>query len=667
MNTLGIDIETFSSVDLKKSGMYKYAESPDFEILLFAYRIDNGPVKVVDLCSGETIPGEVSEALTDPAVHKTAHNAAFERTCIAAFFKVELPPDQWYCTMILAGMAGLPFSLDAAGRALHLSQQKNADGKALIRYFCIPCKPSKVNGGRTRNLPEHDIEKWLKFISYCAEDVLTEQAIRSKLGWFRIPEKERRLWALDQKINDRGILIDVGFVKAAMRIDAEQRISLIREAEEITALANPNSGAQLIRWLAAEMPLETVEKLRIQDIPGYREAAEFYLNAEQIKRVLEIRQELSKTSIKKYGAMLAAVCRDNRLRGLHQYYGANRTGRWAGRLVQPQNLTKNEFEFIKKEKGVDYTDIFRDDVRNHNGELAKLVGPVSDILSNLIRTSFIAPAGTVLGPSDFSAIEARVIAWLAGEQWRLEVFNTHGKIYEASASKMFNIPLEQVTKGSVYRQKGKMAELALGYQGGPNAIIKIEISNKTPVEKRIPEDDLQELVDAWRKANRKIVKLWYDVQAAAISAVQGTPAKIQFGIYFFVKNETLHIKLPSGRCLCYVRPAIRKNRFDKDSIVYEGMNQTTKQWGRQETYGGKLVENIVQAIARDLLADKMLDTDAAGFPIVLHVHDETNTEITAGSGSLEQITEIMRTPVAWAPGLPLNADSYETPYYRKED
>lgn len=646
--TLSIDIETYSSTDLIKSGVYKYAEDPDFTILLFAYAFDNDPVQIVDLASGETLPDEVFEALTDNRILKTAHNANFERTCIAQHFMLDLNYEDWECTMVKSAMVGLPFSLDAVSKALKLEQGKDAAGKALIKYFCVPCKPTKVNGGRTRNLPRHDPERWENFKNYCIQDVVVERGIRDMIKWFEIPDAEKQLWQLDQKINDTGVMIDPVMVINAIKLDKVNAKRLNSEAVDLTGLSNPNSAAQLKSWLSAEMG-EEVTALTKTDIPVLIESAD----SDQVKQVLQIRQEMAKTSVKKYIAMVSACGSDNRVRGLFQYYGANRTGRWAGRLVQVQNLPQNHLDDL---------DLARRLVRNGDLELLSLLfGNVPDTLSQLIRTSFVAPKGHRFIVADFSAIEARVIAWLAGEKWRMDVFNTHGKIYEASAAQMFRVPIETVTKGSDLRQKGKVAELALGYQGGPGALVSMGALNMG-----LDEEELPKLVAMWRQANQNIVALWYDVEEAAKRTIyQGEHMRLNHGLVFTREGGVLFIRLPSGRRLSYIRPNLEPNKFGKESITYEGMNQTSKAWGKQETYGGKLVENITQAVARDCLADAMLRLDKRGYKIVLHVHDEVVLEMPYGKGSLEEAIEIMRTPIPWAKGLPLNADGFETEYYKK--
>ena len=648
MQTLSIDIETFSSTDLLKCGVYKYTEAPDFTILLFAYAFNNEPVQIVDLASGEVLPEAVQSALTSPAVLKTAYNANFERTCIAKHFNITVPPGQWECTMVKAGMLGLPMSLDAASKVLNLDAKKDASGKALIRFFSLPCKPTVKNGNRERNLPQHDAEKWQMFKDYCVQDVVVEMSIRERIAYFDATPFEKKLWKLDQEINDRGVLVDLSFVNNAIAQDFENKEKLTAEAIQLTKLDNPNSAAQLKAWLTEEMG-EDVSSLKKEAIPAMIKDAD----CEIVKRVLNLRQEMSKTSVKKYEAMAKAVCKDSRVRGLLQFYGANRTGRWAGRLVQVQNLPQNHLADL---------DLARKCVASNDLELLELLfGNVPDTLSQLIRTAFVARQGHRFFVGDFKAIEARVIAWLAGERWRMQVFATHGKIYEASAAQMFKVPIESVTKGSDLRQKGKVSELALGYQGGPNALIKMGA-----LKMGVAEDELPKLVKMWRNANKAIVTLWNDVNNAAIAAVEGNPTTIQHGIRFFMEKDILCIKLPSGRRLMYQSPRLAEGKFNSQVLSYEGMNQTTKQWCRQDTYGGKLVENIVQAIARDCLAESMLRLDEAGYTIVMHVHDENVLEVPNEFGSLAEVNAIMGRPIPWAKGLPLEADSYETNYYKKD-
>ena len=548
MQTLSIDIETFSSTDLLKCGVYKYTEAPDFTILLFAYAFNNEPVQIVDLASGEVLPEAVQSALTSPAVLKTAYNANFERTCIAKHFNITVPPGQWECTMVKAGMLGLPMSLDAASKVLNLDAKKDASGKALIRFFSLPCKPTVKNGNRERNLPQHDAEKWQMFKDYCVQDVVVEMSIRERIAYFDATPFEKKLWKLDQEINDRGVLVDLSFVNNAIAQDFENKEKLTAEAIQLTKLDNPNSAAQLKAWLTEEMG-EDVSSLKKEAIPAMIKDAD----CEIVKRVLNLRQEMSKTSVKKYEAMAKAVCKDSRVRGLLQFYGANRTGRWAGRLVQVQNLPQNHLADL---------DLARKCVASNDLELLELLfGNVPDTLSQLIRTAFVARQGHRFFVGDFKAIEARVIAWLAGERWRMQVFATHGKIYEASAAQMFKVPIESVTKGSDLRQKGKVSELALGYQGGPNALIKMGA-----LKMGVAEDELPKLVKMWRNANKAIVTLWNDVNNAAIAAVEGNPTTIQHGIRFFMEKDILCIKLPSGRRLMYQSPRLAEGKFNSQVL-----------------------------------------------------------------------------------------------------
>ena len=653
MTKLSIDIETYSGYDLSDVGVYKYTEHPDFEILLLAYAFDDEPVQVVDLASGEQLPERVYQAMfcsTDVELH--AHNAAFERVCINAFFLANIQPERWHCTMIHSAMLGLPLALGAVAKVLKLSDQKDAEGKALIKYFCMPCKPTAKNGMRTRNLPADDLEKWAKFIEYCRQDVVVEREIRKKTDWYVIPAFERELWCLDQRINDRGVLLDITFVENAIRVDSDYRDRLDVEARELTGLENPNSRDQLIGWLESQGV--STETLRKDDVTNLLDGD----YPEHVNRVLTIRQEMAKTSNKKYHAMLAGVCADGRFRGLFQFYGANRTGRWAGRLVQVQNLPKNKIE------GSDL-DLARSLVSEGDGEtLENYYGNVPDTLSQLIRTAFIAPEGHRLVVCDAAAIEARIIAWLANERWRLEVFSTHGKIYEASAAQMFKVDIDTIKKGMpnyALRQKGKIAELALGYGGGVNAL-----ETMGALKMGLREDELQPLVNAWRNANPAITLFWKAIESAAITAVKtGERQRVKPGIEFFCKNSVLFVQLPSGRCLSYMRPKIKPSRFGGDSLAYEGMNQTTKQWMGEDTYGGKLVENITQAIARDCLAHSLTNIAKAGYPIVLHVHDEVVSDVAVSVGSLDEVEKIMSEPIPWAKGLPLGADGFESSYYHK--
>ncbi|CAM4183136.1 DNA polymerase [Paenibacillus alkaliterrae] len=573
MTTLIIDIETYSSVDLIKCGVYKYVDSPDFEILLFGYTFDDDPVHVVDLLDFETLPDNVYDALTDPAVTKTAFNANFERTCIAKWFHMPMEPEQWRCTAVHALYLGLPNYLDGVAKVLGLEAQKDTAGKNLIKYFSLPCKPTKANGGRTRNYPHHDPIKWLSYKAYCGQDVVVERDISQVLEQHPIPDSEHRLWALDQKINDRGVRLDPQLVTHAIACDEQYKEKLMAEAVELTGLDNPNSGPQIKAWLLEAEGLE-VDSLTKDTVPLLLDQVE----SNTAKRVLELRQELSKTSVKKYQAMERAICSDSRVRGLLQFYGAGRTGRWAGRLVQVQNLPRNYLSDLG---------LARQLLIEGNYELLELLfASVPDVLSQLIRTTFVPSDGNTFGVADFSAIEARVIAWLAGEQWRLDVFATHGKIYEASAAQMFKIPLDEVTKDD--RQRGKVAELALGYQGGPNALITMGA-----LDKGLKEEELQPLVDAWREANPAIKRFWYAVGDAAVKAVEEQrTVKLNHGISFIYTPGTLFCQLPSGRRLAYFKPRLEDGSYGKKQLSYEGVNDK-KQWVRLRTYGGKLVENCL--------------------------------------------------------------------------
>lgn len=648
LKTLNIDIETYSGVDLLKSGVYAYADSPDFEILLFAYSVDGGPVEVVDMARGEQLPEEILVALHDLHVTKIAYNANFERTCIAAHFGIEQYPEQWRCTAVDASRLGLPGYLAGVAQALKLDIQKDTAGTALINYFSKPCKPTKANGGRTRNLPEHDPEKWQQYVDYNRRDVEVEIAIRQKIDpALEVSKFEQDLWSLDQHINDRGVRLDLQLVNQAIACNEEFAGELMEESKKITGLANPNSRVQLLGWLK-EQGAKT-ETLRKDDV-------ERMLNdniTPSVRTVLEHRQELSRASVSKYRAMERAVCSDGRVRGILQFYGAGRTGRWAGRIVQPQNLTKNYIRDIEnasklvKAGAFDAIDFLFKESRN-------------DILSQLVRTALVASKGNRLIVSDFSAIEARIISWFAQEKWRLNVFHTHGKIYEASAAQMFSVPIESIDRGSDLRAKGKVAELALGYQGGPFALEQMGA-----LEEGIKKEELQGLVDAWRRANPKIVDFWWACNRAAIEAIKYRKKVKTHGVEFHHHRGVLYITLPSGRKLAYVRPRIIKGKFGQPAIEFDGLNAANK-WGQVETYGGKLVENIVQATARDCLAVAMMNVEKEGYKIVMHVHDELVTDTPYGFGSLAEVEEIMSQPIPWAPGLPLDADGFETEFYMKD-
>lgn len=655
MRTLAIDVETYCELDIKNVGAYRYCEHPSFEIMLFAYAYDDEPVQIIDFMNGETLPFEIIEDLENPDVLKTAFNANFERNAIIGdgYWPngiSDMKPEQWDCTMIQSLRMGLPGSLDMVGKALKFEEdkQKMKEGKALIQYFCKPCKATKSNGGRTRNLPEHDPEKWELFKEYCKQDVEVEREIRKKLSKYKTTEKEKRLWDLDQEINDRGINLDLTLAQKAIECDEQFKDRLTKEAIELTGLSNPNSPTQLKKWLSEKVGYE-VNSLTKDSIPKLLESA----NDENVKRVLELRQLMSKTSIKKYQAMESVRCEDGRVRGLLQFYGANRTGRWAGRLVQVQNLPQNHLPDLDDARSL---------VRDRKfEELEFLFDSVPDTLSQLIRTAFIPSDGNRFIVADFSAIEARVIAWYAGEKWRLDVFKTHGKIYEASASQMFHIPIEEIKKGSDLRQKGKIAELALGYGGSVGAIKSMDRSGS------IPEDELPGLVKSWRSANPNITKFWWDVDKAAKKAInEKTTVIMQYGLKFIYAPGVLFIELPSGRRLSYVRPKIEEGSYGGDIISYEGMEQTSKQWTRQDTYGPKLVENIVQATARDCLAEALFNVDKAGYKTVMHVHDEIVMDVPIGFGSVDEVNNIFGQDISWAPGLPLKADGYECNYYMKD-
>lgn len=657
MRHLSIDIETFSSVGIKKSGLYKYVQSPDFEILLFAYSFDGEPVRIIDMAQFEPFPADLVTALQDPNVIKHAYNAPFEWYCLNKF--LYSPLEQWRCTMLHGLYCGYTAGLAATAVALGLPEDKRkmGIGSALIRTFCVPCKPTAKNGQRTRTLPHHEPEKWQLFKQYCVQDVVTEMEIGRRLSSFPVPDQEQRLWELDQTINARGVAVDQGLIEGALYSNQLVSGELMEEAVRISGLDNPKSVKQLSKWLEEETGEEitdlqkgTVAKL-IKNI-----------DHEAAVRMLEIRQELSKTSIKKYKAMHEVVCADGRVRGLLQFYGANRTGRWAGRLVQVQNLPRNYLETLSHARGC---------VKAKKVDALKVIyGNVPDTLSQLIRTAFVPSQGHRLIVADFSAIEARVIAWLAGEQWRLDVFNTHGKIYEASASQMFGIPIELIKKGNPeyeLRQKGKVSELALGYQGGPPALI-----NMGALDNGLTEDELPELVRRWRSSNRRIVDLWYSLENAALDVMRtGQPVGVK-GILLarevdYNNNQDFFtITLPSRRKLFYPKPFLSQNNFGKEALHYHGINQKSKKWEVISTYGGKLTENVVQAIARDCLAESLMRLSAVGYQTVMHIHDEAVLDVPIGFGSLEHATALMGEPISWAPGLPLRADGFEASFYKKD-
>ena len=642
---LEMDIESFSDVDLIKCGVYAYADSPAFEILLFAYSFDGGETQIIDLAQGERLPAEVEEAIFDVSVTKTAYNANFERTCLSRYFGRYIPPESWHCSAVQAAMLALPRSLEDVGRVLGLDEQKMKEGKELIKYFCVPCKPTKANGGRTRNLPCHAPEKWELFKTYCKRDVDVEKSIRRKLHNFPIPESEMELYRLDQRINDRGVLVDMGLVEQAIACERLHKEVVTKRAYELTGLENPNSVAQLKGWLGdMGMEAESLSKKAVAEMIAETDG--------EVEELLRLRLLMAKTSVKKYEAMERSVCSDGRVHGLLQFYGANRTGRFAGRLVQIQNLPQNHLPDLE---------LARDLVKQGRFEdIELLYDSTPNVLSELIRTAFIPKPGCRFVVADFSAIEARVLAWLSGEQWRLDVFTSHGKIYEASASAMFHVPVEEITKTSPLRQKGKISELALGYGGSTGALISMGA-----LDMGLAEDELSPLVAAWRKANPHITQFWWDVDAAAMKAVTEKQKTKVGRIIFEYKSGILFITLPSGRKLSYVKPRMAVNRFGRDGLTYEGISEN-KKWSRIETYGPKLVENIVQGTARDLLAEAMLRVEKKGYPIVMHCHDEIIAEVPEGSGSVDEMCEIMAVQPKWAEGLPLRADGYECNFYQKQ-
>lgn len=646
MKTLSIDLETYSSADIGKSGVYRYAEASDFEVLLFGYSIDGASPQLVDLASGEQIPEAVLGALTDPAVTKWAFNASFERVCLSRYLGLPsgtyLEPQQWRCSMIWSAYLGLPLSLAGVGAVLKLEKQKLETGRDLIRYFCQPCAPTKANGGRTRNKPSDAPDKWAMFKSYNLRDVETEMAIQEKLARFPVPEFVWDEYHLDQEINDRGIRLDMDVVENAIQIDALSKAELTEKIQTLTALENPNSVAQMKAWLA-EHGLE-VESL------GKKEVAAMLRDAPpDLAEALLLRQQLAKSSVKKYQAMQNCVCGDGRAHGMFMFYGANRTGRFSGRLIQIQNLPQNHMPDLEEA---------RDLVRTGNYDaLQTLYDSVPDVLSELIRTAFIPYEGGKFIVADFAAIEARVIAWMADEQWRLDVFKKGGDIYCASASQMFGVPVEKHGINGHLRQKGKIAELALGYGGSVGALKAMGA-----LEMGIPEEELKPLVDAWRDANPNITQLWWDVDDAAKEAVRDKVPTETHGLRFVYEKGFLFIELPSGRRLAYVKPRIGENKFGGESVTYEGVG-STKKWERLESYGPKFVENVVQALSRDILCYAMKTLRCCN--IVAHVHDEIIIEADPAV-SLEAICEQMGRTPAWANGLILRADGYETPFYKKD-
>lgn len=657
MQHLNIDIETRSSVNISKSGAYKYAQSEDFKILLFSYKLNDDPTKIVDLKQGEKIPDNILELLNNPDCIKHAYNAAFEWYCLnQAGYTTSIT--QWRCTMFHATYLGLPAGLGMTGKAIGISEDKKklTTGNRLIQYFSVPCKPTKSNGGRTWNDPHHDLDKWKLFCEYNKQDVEAEYTIYQYIKAFEVPAKEQKLWEMDILMNANGVKVDKLLVDAVLRIDAESTEKLTDEAQKITGLDNPNSITQLKSWVESQID-EELPGLTKDDISDLLSRDNLPL---KVKRVLEIRQQLGKTSVSKYAAMENAMCRDDRVRGLLQFYGANRTGRWAGRLVQVQNLPRNYINTL---------DDARDLAKNGNFEGLKLLyGNVPDILSQLVRTAFITSKDKFI-ISDFSAIEARVIAWLAGEEWVNEVFATHGKIYEATASQMFNVPIDKIKKGNPeysLRQRGKVATLALGYQGGESALIAMGADRMG-----LSSEELTDIKVRWRDANKNIVRLWYAVGDAVIQAMNGNGT--QFVQCLEIRREWdmmygldfISVKLPSGRKLFYPKPFLQQNKFNKDALHYYGVNQTTKKWEVNSTYGGKLVENIVQAIARDCLAETLMRLYDRNYDVVMHIHDEVVID-AYDDEKLEDVNNILAEPIPWAPGLILKGAGFETKYYMKD-
>lgn len=646
MQTLSIDLETYSDQSLAKTGVYRYVESPDFEILLFAYSVDGGPVQQIDLACGEKIPSEILCALEDDKVTKWAFNANFERICLSRFLGYPtgdyLEPDSWKCSMVWAAYMGLPLSLEGVGAVLGLEKQKLAEGKDLIKYFCQPCAPTKSNGQRTRNLPKHAPDKWLTFKKYNIRDVETEMSIQARLSKYPVPDSVWEEYHLDQEINDRGVGLDMELVRQAIQMDGRSRSELTQAMKELTSLDNPNSVQQMKQWLA-DNGVET-------DTLGKKAVAELLKTApQQLQKVLTLRQQLAKSSVKKYQAMETAVCADGRARGMFQFYGANRTGRWAGRIIQMQNLPQNHLDDLTEARGLVRAGGF--------DALEMLYEDVPDTLSQLIRTAFVPQGNRKFIVADFSAIEARVIAWLADEKWRQDVFAEGKDIYCASASQMFGVPVEKHGVNGHLRQKGKIAELALGYGGSVGALKAMGA-----LEMGLSEDELPALVSAWRQANPKIVQFWWAVDHAVMDAVTRKTTTKTHGIIFSARNGMLFITLPSGRSLAYVKPKIGENRFGGDCITYEGVGGT-KKWERIDSYGPKFVENIVQATSRDILCYAMKTLRCCS--IVMHIHDEVVIEADRRM-SLQAVCDQMGRTPPWANGLQLHADGYETDFYKKD-
>lgn len=645
MSLLAIDIETYSDVDLTKCGVYAYCDSPQFEILLFAYAFDEEETEIIDLACGEHLPQRVLDALEDTTVIKTAFNAAFERTCISKYLGKKLPPVSWQCTAVQSAMLALPLSLDGVGEVLNIKRKKLKEGTDLVRFFSMPCKPTKANGGRTRNLPSDEPEKWARFKAYCIRDVDAEREIRQKLRNYPIPESEMRLYQMDQEINDRGILVDQELVANAILCDTQYKEAVTARAYELTGLDNPNSPAQIKGWLSDRgVEVESLDKKAVKSMISDAEG--------EVLEVLQLRLLMAKTSVKKYEAIERSVCSDGRCHGLLQFYGANRTGRWAGRLVQVQNLPQNHIADLE---------LARNLVKDRQFDLIDLLyDSTPGVLSELIRTAFIPKPGCRFIVADFSAIEARVLAWFSGEQWRLDTFAEGGDIYCASASQMFGVPVVKHGENGHLRQKGKIAELALGYGGSVGAL-----TSMGALEMGLEEEELQPLVNQWRASNPHITKFWWDVDAAAVKAVKERTSISYKNLCFTYRSGILFVTLPSGRNLSYIKPRMTQNRFGRESLSYEGVGES-KKWMRIETYGPKLVENIVQATARDLLALAMLRLRDAGYEIVMHIHDEAVLEVPDGVSSVDEVCRMMSVAPDWAAGLPLRADGYECPFYKKD-
>ena len=649
MKKLSCDIETFSDVDLIRCGVYKYADSPNFEMLLFAYAADDGDVHIIDIAGGEELPEKIIQAIKSDTVVKTAYNAQFERVCLSRYLKLPdgeyLNPQSWYCTAVQAAELALPLSLADVGSVLGLERQKMTEGKELIKYFCVPCKPTKSNGNCTRNRPCHDINKWETFKKYCMRDVDVERQIADKLKMYPISDEEHRLYVLDQIINDRGVLVDSELAEQAVKLNSIQTAVAVEQAYMITGLENPNSVTQLKQWLKEKgVEIESLSKKSVKSLADETDG--------DVSEMLKLRLLMAKTSVKKYEAVIRSVCSDNRVHGMMRFCGANRTGRWSGNILQPQNLPQNHLPDLT---------LARDIVKDGDFEMLDMMfGNVPNVLSELIRTVLIPKPNHRFIVADFSAIEARVLAWIAGEQWRIDTFKNGGDIYCASASKMFKVPVEKHGVNGELRQKGKISELACGYGGSVGAL-----KNMGAVEMGVQENELQGLINDWRNANPHIVRFWYEVGNAAMKAIKEKTTVPLGKLVFAYERGILFIRLPSGRRLSYIKPRIGTNRFGGDSITYMGIN-SAKKWDRLETFGGKLTENIVQGTARDLLANALINAANAGYDTVFHVHDEIICEVPNGYGSVDELCKLMCIKPEWADGLPLNADGFECEYYKKE-